>query len=561
MGLAAEVIRVLRSLRGRPARGLVLVALVVLVGASWMGCNGASPPALEPGLAAARDGVEAEAIARHVRYLADDALQGRGTGTHGFDLAAQYVAERFAELGLQPAGDVAGFLQHVPLVRADLIAEGTSVKRRKGDAVRALALGADVLIEPDFSRELAALIAPVAFVGYGVSAPQIDYDDYAGIDVGGKVVVWLQGAPASLPNNERAHHASNWVKRQAAADRGAVGVLTLLRPKDHQRMSWRRRVEQAEQGSMRWIEADGSANDVVDELFVRGTLSESGALALFEGASRSLEQVFQAAEASRPQAFDLGGEIEVATASRQTPVRSANVLARLPGSDRALAAEQVVLTAHLDHLGVDAAVDGDAIYNGAYDNASGVAVLLEVARGMLALPEAPRRSVVFAAVTGEERGLLGSDYLAQHGDKTLGTVVANLNLDMVMMQGPLSQVVGFGIEHSSLSDAVRLATAQLGLTLLPDPFPDEVVFTRGDQYSFVQRGIPALMLAPAPGAGFGDWIGLVYHSPAHDLSQSMDFQAGADFARLNLLVAWHVADSEKRPTWNSGDYFGDLFGR
>jgi Zn-dependent M28 family amino/carboxypeptidase len=245
------------------------------------------------------------------------------------------------------------------------------------------------------------------------------------------------------------------------------------------------------------------------------------------------------------------------------------VVARLPGSDPRLSDQHVVLSAHLDHLGIGEPVDGDAIYNGAYDNASGVAALLEVARVLGAAKPRPRRSVLFLAVTGEERGLLGSEHFADH-PPTPGTIVADVNLDGLLMLYPLRDVVAMGAEHSSLGRVVQRAAAMTGLTLSPDPWPEQGLFVRSDQYSFVRRGVPSVFLIPGmtsadpkrDGAALTrDWVRKIYHTPKDDPSQPMDLEAGAQLVRVNLAIAWLLANEEPRPSWNRGDFFGQTFGK
>jgi Zn-dependent M28 family amino/carboxypeptidase len=278
----------------------------------------------------------------------------------------------------------------------------------------------------------------------------------------------------------------------------------------------------------------------------------------------------EAAEDGHPEAFDLPVKLAVKTASRQRKVESPNVIGLLPGSDPQLRDEYVVLTAHLDHVGIGEPVNGDRINNGAYDNASGIAIMLEIARAFAGLPRAPRRSLLFLAVTGEEKGLLGSDFFLDHATVPAEAIVANVNLDMVLMLHPLIDVVAFGAEHSSLSRVVERATSRLGVKLSPDPIPEEVLFIRSDQYPFVRRGIPAIFVVsgletPDPSVDgkklLQEWMRTTYHSPGDDMGQEIDFDAGAKFARVNFLASYLVASDDARPTWNPDDFFGELVGR
>jgi Zn-dependent M28 family amino/carboxypeptidase len=321
---------------------------------------------------------------------------------------------------------------------------------------------------------------------------------------------------------------------------------------------------------MHWLDDAGAPRDAFSELFGLGALSEAGEQRLFEHSPEGFAEVVAAIEAGETRGFDLPIELEARTSSRHTKLESPNVVGLLPGSDPRLREEYVVLTAHLDHLGVGDAVEGDAIYNGAYDNASGVASLLAVAKAFADLPLAPRRSLVFLAVTGEEKGLLGSDYFAANTTVPSAAIVANINLDMALMLHPLNDVIAFGSEHSTLSEAVDRATARLDLDVSQDPIPEEVFFIRSDQYSFVRRGIPALFVAGGRRSGdsaldghelWQEWMRTVWHTPGDDMAQSIDFETGAEFARLNFLVVYHVANADQAPTWNPGDFFGERFAR
>jgi len=229
----------------------------------------------------------------------------------------------------------------------------------------------------------------------------------------------------------------------------------------------------------------------------------------------------------------------------------------------------VIYTAHLDHLGVGTPVNGDSIYNGALDNAAGSAALMEVARAFASLPQAPRRSVLFLAVTGEEKGLIGSDYYAQHPTVPIQSIVANLNMDGLAVLYPLRQLVPAGAEHSSLDATVRQVAARTGIELGPDPYPEEALFVRSDQYSFVRRGVPALYLDVGLKTDSGldaavlvqEWIRTRYHTPQDDVGQPMDLVSGARHAQFNFLVGLEIANASERPAWNRGDFFGRLFGR
>ena len=409
-------------------------------------------------------------------------------------------------------------------------------------------------------------LGPV-FAGFGVTAPDREYDDYRGVDAKGKVVVLLTGGPPSFPPAERAHYATPRMKRENAVSRGAVGIL-VIRTRD-QTFPWDRLVRQSRAGDMRWLDRNGAPADVSPALRGVATLSDSAAAYLFEGAPQSLSEVLTAAEAGKPPAFDLPVRASLRTVSVHDRLVSPNVAGLLHGSDSLLRDEVVVYTAHLDHLGVGEPVQGDSIYNGALDNASGSAAMLEVARAFTSLARPPRRSVLFLAVTGEEEGLLGSDYFTEHPTVPMERIVANVNLDGLAILYPFREMVAFGADHSTLDSTVARVARGLGVTLAPDPFPQEVFFVRSDQYSFVRRGVPSLFPfmgmrsdsgVDAP-ARFKEWLATRYHTPQDDLDQPMDLESGARNAQLEFLVGLEIANSDKRPAWKKGDFFERTFGR
>jgi len=508
--------------------------------------------------------VSAAALEAHLRFLADDLLEGRGTGTRGHDIAARYVVAHFARLGLKPAGTQA-YLQPVPLRQARVVQSTIVLDGAAGR--RALVFERDYVPIPDFLRPRLEVTAPLVLAAFGVTAPERGYDDYRDIDARGKIAVLLTGGPPSFPPAERAHFANWRTKYENAVRHGAVGVLT-VRTRD-QTFPWDRLVRQWRAGQMRWLDPRGEPGDAFPNLRGGALLSDAGAEALFQGAPRSHAEVLAAAEKGTPPAFDLPSRATIRTVSAHQRLESPNVAALLPGSDPRLRDEVVVFTAHLDHLGVGQPVAGDSIYNGALDNASGSAALLEIARAFAELPQPPRRSVLFLAVTGEEMGLLGSDYFAEHPTIPMEQIVANLNLDGLAIIYPLRELVPLGAEHSTLDATVKRAADQLGIELGPDPFPQEVFFVRSDQYSFVRRGVPSLFVfmglrsdsgVDAP-ARFREWLATRYHTPQDDLGQPMVIEGGARQAQLNLLVGLAVANADERPAWKAGDFFGERFGR
>ena len=530
-----------------------------------------SPAALDtPEITAALSGIQAARIKQHMTVLADDALEGRAPGTAGYEGALRYVETTVKAMGLAPAGEGGGYRQRVPLRNSIVVEDKSSLSLHTKSGPKPLVYAKDYLLGADALREAVNIDdAAVVFVGYGVSAPGRGYDDYGnGVDVKGKVVAYLSGAPAALPSTERAYYSSAAVKDVEAVKRGAIGTISFTTP-DDPRFRWDVSVATGKQGIFAWLDGEGKPNRGDPALRGSASLNHSGVDAIFAGAPKTPKEVFDAAAKSTPQAFELATRVSIVTQSTHKDVESANLVARLAGSDPALANEHVVYVAHVDHFGRGVAMNGDDIYNGAHDNASGVAIVLEVAQAYAALATKPRRSTLFLFVTAEERGLLGSDYFARRPTVPKEGIVANLTLDMPFMYHSLLDVVPYGAQHSTLSGPVTRAAERLKIEIATDPIPEQVLFIRSDHYSFVRQGVPSLFIKSGfkTGDPAKDGSALnagyrrdVYHKPNDDMTQAFDFEAGAAHARINFLTGWQVAQETARPDWNAGDFFGQLFG-
>ncbi len=464
------------------------------------------------------------AIRAHMTFLADDLLEGRGIGTRGYDLAARYVSSQFEAAGLNTS------LQQVPLRRAELIPEESYVELIRANGERTLlAAGKDCIMAGDF-RGVTDVEAPLVYAGFGLTAANHHHDDYANLDVAGKIVAVKGGAPASWATEERAHWAST--KGENAAKHGAIGIIRIWTDEDESFGVWDATVRSySDIGTFAWLDGE-TPRPFLPQL--RGTAWIS------------------------PQAStNLPPRVRIVNHSRMSNVQSANVVGILPGSDPALHNEYVVISAHLDHLGIGVPVHGDAIYNGAVDNASGVAALIELARMFAAAP--PRRSMLFVAFTGEEPGLIGSDYFAQNPPVQRETIVADINIDGLSMW-PFDSLFARGADHSSLKK--NLAAA--GEPFVPDPFPAQAGFVRSDQFSFVRIGVPSMILgAERSGEARSialDWLRTRYHRPSDDMTQRLDFDAAARFTTAIYRIAEAVAQQDVRPKWNRGDFFGARFG-
>ncbi|HEY6554335.1 MAG TPA: M28 family metallopeptidase [Vicinamibacteria bacterium] len=548
------------------SRAIVVAFPLIILAAP--GVLDAEPRRSDQDLSAALGQVRGSAVRAHVEFLADDHLEGRKSGTRGYEVAARYVAAQLKAMGLAPAGDEGTYFQQVPLQESVLERGEVSLTPTKGSSPIALVAGEDYLMSGDPATTEAAVEAPVVFAGFGITAPELDHDDYEGSDVRGKIVAVLSNAPARFPSEQRAHFASGRQKAENAARRGAVGVLLLRTPEEEAKLPWSRVVKNADSASVRWLRPDGRPESTTPQLRGSAALSLVATRKLFASSAVALEDAVASAAKSRTRAFPLGSA-RLESRSKHRRFTSPNVVGRLEGSDPSLKDTSVVLSAHLDHIGTGTAENGDAIYNGAYDNATGTGVVLEAARALVALRERPRRSILFLFVTSEENGLLGSDYFANRPTARAGKVVANVNIDMPLLLYPLADVVAFGAENSSLDGVVSKAAARAGLSLSPDFIPEENVFTRSDQYSFVRRGIPAVFLVPglkskdpsADGAkAFGEFFARHYHRPSDDLSLPIDLGSVERFVRANVLVTHAIASDPRAPQWKPGNFFGKTFG-
>jgi len=549
-----------------PRLGWIAVSLLLLSRCAF------AQPAPSPDLDKALAGIRPEAIRGHMRFLADDLLEGRGAGTRGYDIAAEYVASQFEAAGLEPAGVNGTYFQPVPLRKSLAVEPECSLTLElPGKKTTTLKFGEHYVVRAEsLVPDRSEVTAPVVFVGFGVTAPELGYDDYAGVDVKGKIVAMLSGAPEAFPHNQRAYYSSQRIKGENAVARGAIGIVGFSTPQDEARFPWWKMVQNVKLGGMRWVNDKGVPDEAFAQLRGVATLSKSGAEALFTDSPKALEQVFAGAKEGRPQSFDLPVRVTLKSVAQHTRVDSPNVAAVLRGADPKLRDEFVLYTAHLDHLGIGEPVKGDKINNGALDNASGIAAMIEAAKALSSLPRRPRRSLLFVAVTAEEKGLRGADYFAQHPTVPLKKIVADVNLDMFVMIYPVRDVVAYGAEHSSLGRVVEEAAKQVGFEVSPDPAPEETVFIRSDQFPFVRRGVPALFVTAGMKSGdpkidgaksHVEWRRNNYHAPQDDMSQPIDFDSGARFARLNVLIGWQIAEEEQAPRWNTGDFFGEKFGK
>lgn len=504
--------------------------------------------------------LHAQASARwwhDVQRLSADSMKGRQTGSPEHRQAAEYVANEFAKAGLRPAG-TRGFFQPVDFVTRTVDESRSSLTLVRGGREELLTLGVDAALV--LRAPLAASVeAPVVFAGYGLQLPEYGVDNLTGLDVRGKVVAYMSQMPRGVPGPVISHsRAQAWETFRAA---GAVGMITFAGSPANDSAFIRA-------GANRLSPQMTLADPALDAQRGNGlslTWNAARAARLLEGAPRTFAELSAMAQRGEPlPSFPLGVTIRARTHRIEGRVTSDNVVALLPGTDAALKDEYVVLTAHLDHVGIGRAVDGDSIYNGAMDNASGTALLLEVARRLQEQRVALRRSVLFVAVTAEEKGLLGSRYFANHPTVPARQVVANLNTDMFMPIIPFTMVMVNGLEESTLAADARAAGDAIGVRVVTDPEPEENRFIRSDQYSFILRGVPSLSFK----VGFAlntpeheavkEFRSRRYHFPQDDVGQHVDQATAEGFTRYYVEVVQRVANRGDRARWNDESFFRRL---
>jgi hypothetical protein len=542
-----------------PVRILIIVFLSLIFG------NGFGQLKVSKEVSKNIKSVSPEDIKAHIKYLADDRLRGRMPGTPGYQIAVDYVIDRFEKMNVQPSGDNGTYLQKVKLRKATTGKQESRLVISNDETKDTLSWGKDFLLYPNFADSEAKVQAPLVFAGFGIHAPDLGYDDYAGVDAKGKVVIVLRGAPENFPSTIASHSQNIASVLEAAYKHGAIGVLVgTLSP---------RPLSNSEKLTLTC--AVNTKGEIFSRVFfdpsmrITGSISASVLNSLFKNSSLDLQTAYQSIRGGKPASSILKQSVQASYISSHSEIESYNVIGIIPGSDPELKNEYVVHSAHLDHVGVGNPIKGDSIYNGAHDNASGVASLLEIAGIYSRLKEKPKRSILFVFVTAEEMGLLGSSFFANNPTVPKDKIVADINTDMPTLIAPLLAAVPLGAEHSTLKDQVANACAYLGLEMEEDPEPEQVRFIRSDQYSFVLAGIPALHIKYGNKSPAGvdldekvkSWRSEYYHKPQDGLDGIFDFNAGKTYVQLNFLISYQVAQNTERPSWNKGDFFGERYGK
>ncbi len=544
---------------------IVCTGLLAWADGGASGSKGAktAPSIKLPGTAfVALETITPEHIRWHVRYLSHDLLEGRGTGQRGGDIAAEYIATQFAEYGLKPAGDHGTYMQKVPLVGITTLPETKfSLVPKQGETMNLKPL--DEYVAYDQTQQAQSDVdADIVFVGYGIEAPEYGWDDYKGLDVHGKVLLMLVNEPASddpkFFKGKALTYYGRWTyKYEEAARKGAVGVIL---------------VHQAQMASYPWEVVRNSNSGEKSSLKLEGPALKVASWIHLDVASRlasasgmNLEKMLKEAQTRDFRPVNLGARLKAHMVSRVRNFESNNVLAILPGADRKSADEAVIYTAHYDHFGIRADMPGDNIFNGADDNATGCGILLELARAFGTAAQRPRRSILFAAVTAEEQGLLGSEYLGKHPPVPAEKITLDLNYDDVKPLGAPEEVEVSGAERTTFYPAVEATAKEFRLAIRADARPEAGHFYRSDHFSLARVGIPSFsinegMKYKGHSEAWGlerehEYVEKRYHQPSDEYHPEMDFVGDSAMARFGFALGWEAASLPKRIEWLKGDEF------
>ncbi|MCU1305681.1 MAG: peptidase [Acidobacteriaceae bacterium] len=550
----------------RKATGLIAVLLTTtLVFSQNKPANKRSvtDTSLPPAAQTALRNVNPENIRQHVRFLSHDLLEGRGTGTRGGDIAAEYIATQFALYGLKPMGDNGSYMQKVPLVGVTTVPESSSfvLQPAKGEPMK-LAYKDEYVAYNQNLTEKVDIDAPIVFVGYGIEAPEYKWNDYKDVDVRGKVLLMLVNEPPSNDDNffkgKALTYYGRWTyKYEEAARKGAIGVI-LIHKTDMASYGWEV-VRNSNSGEKSFLRADHPQLDAASWI----QLDVARALAKTSG--MDLDQMMKSAQSRGFRPVEMNAKLKATLVSKIRPMQSNNVIAMLPGSDPKLSSEAVIFTAHYDHLGIRPDQPGDNIYNGAADNATGCGILLEMARAIASAPQHPKRSMIFASVTAEEQGLLGSEYLGKHPPIPAGKIVLNLNYDDLPPIGVPEEIEVVGAERTTFYPTVQATAKAFGVAIKPDSRPEAGHYYRSDHFSMARVGVPAFsinegMKFEGHPAAWGvqqaeDYTAHRYHQPSDEYKPEMIFTGDAKMAQLGVALGWKAANAAAIPTWRSGDEF------
>jgi Zn-dependent M28 family amino/carboxypeptidase len=493
----------------------------------------------------------------HVKVVADDSMEGRETGSLGLRKAEAYAVEQLKRAGLEPAGSD-GFYQNIRFVRRQIDEGNSYAFLSKDGRSNPVALGDDAYFSTRVEGSDEEINAPLVFAGNGLQVPESHLDELAGLDLKGKVVVYLAGSPSTVPGSLAAHYGGLAVRWRAFASAGAVGIVVIPNPASMD-IPWSRVSLNRAHPSMDL--ADPEFNEVAG-LKVAMVFNPASAGALFAGSGHNFAEVAALARDRKElPRFALAVSLKARAAIEKAQTESANVVAKLTGSDAKLKNEYVVLSAHIDHVGTGEPVNGDRIYNGAMDDGSGTAAVLDIAASLKQHPEKLRRSVIFLLVTAEEKGLLGSKYFAARPTVDGKAIVADINIDMFLPIVPLKVLRVQGISDSTLGDDVTAIAKSFGVKAVPDPEPLRNLFVRSDQYNFIRHGIPSVIMdvfyeANSPEAQtFKNWLTERYHAPSDDTDQPVDLHSAALYEQIVRRLLVETANGSRRPQWKADSFF------
>jgi len=493
----------------------------------------------------------------HVKVVADDSMEGRETGSLGLRKAEAYVVEQLKRAGLEPAGSD-GFYQSIRFVQRQIDEGNSYAFLSKDGQSNPVALGDDAYFSTRVEGSDEEINAPLVFAGNGLQVPESQLDELAGLDLKGKVVVYLAGSPATLPGSLAAHYGGLAVRWRAYASAGAVGIVVIPNPASMD-IPWSRLSLNRAHPSMDL--ADPEFNEVAG-LKMAMVFNPASAGALFAGSGHNFAELAALARDRKElPRFALAVSLKARAAIGKAQTESANVVAKLTGSDTKLKNECVVLSAHIDHIGIGEALNGDRIYNGAMDDGSGTAAVLDIAASLKQHPEKLKRSVIFLLLTAEEKGLLGSKYFAARPTVDGKAMVADINIDMFLPIVPLKVLRVQGINDSTLGDDVTAIAKSFGVKAVPDPEPLRNLFVRSDQYNFIRHGIPSVIMdvfyeADSPEAQtFKNWLTERYHAPSDDTDQPVDLHSAALYEQIVRGLLVETANDTRRPQWKADSFF------
>ena len=544
---------------------VIVLGLVSVAAAQNAGNSRSGTPVPRPSSAAykAMETISQDRIRAHVRFLAHDLLEGRGTGQRGGDLAAEYIATQFALYGLKPAGDNGTYMQKVPMVGITPESGTTFTLAPTGTAPKSLRVLDDYVAYDQTQQPQSEIDAPIVFVGYGIHAPEYNWDDYKDVDVKGKVLLMLVNEPPSQDpkffNGKALTYYGRWTyKYEEAARRGAVAAI-LIHQTEMASYPWEV-VRNSNSGEKAYLKLDGSPR-----LKAAAWIQLAVAQKLASDCGQNLEKLMTDAQQRSFKPVSFSARLQARMVSKVRPFESNNVIGLLPGSDPALKNQAVMYTAHYDHLGIRPDMPGDNIYNGANDNATGCGILLELARTFAQATEKPHRSILFASVTAEEQGLLGSEYLGLHPPVPAGRIALDLNYDDLPPLGAPEEVSVSGAERTSFYRIVESTAKDFRLTIRPDAHPEAGHYYRSDHFSLARVGIPSFSINEGVKyKGHDEAWGLRqdeeynqkhYHQPSDEFHPDADFIGDATMARFGFILGWQAAALPRTVGWQKGDEF------